>query len=170
MEQQGKDVGRDLARFREYLRAVVLALIYSVGLTLIGVPLGLLIGVLGGFANLVPYMGLVIGFLPAATLAFLDTGSWLSPLLVAGIFSLGQLLEGTVIGPRIVGSGLGLPPGLILLSVLVGGELFGFTGLLLAVPTIAAAFVLIKNFNRHDDGTAPVAARTRSLRRRRPLV
>ncbi|HKY33944.1 MAG TPA: AI-2E family transporter [Candidatus Polarisedimenticolia bacterium] len=151
--------------------ALLLAVIYSVGLTVLGVPLGLLIGVVGGLANMVPYLGLVVGFLPAALLAFLDGGSWLQPLLVAGVFILGQVLEGTVISPRVMGSGLGLPPALVLLAVLVGGELFGFTGLLLAVPTTAAAIVLLKDVRRQYDRVVPApAAARRPLRRRRPLA
>ncbi len=154
--------------------ALALAVIYSIGLTALGVPLGLMIGFIGGLANMVPYLGLVVGFLPAALLALLDTGSWTSPLLVAGIFILGQVLEGTVISPRVMGSGLGLPPALILLSVLVGGELFGFTGLLLAVPATAAAYVLLKDLRRsHDEAaleaaSAPQPAPRLPVRRRRP--
>jgi len=152
--------------------ALLLALIYSIGLTLIGVPLGLLIGLLGGLANLVPYLGLVVGFLPAALLSFLDTGSWLQPLLVAGVFTVGQVLEGTVITPRIIGSGLGLPPALVLLAVMVGGSLFGFAGLLLAVPVTAAGLVLIKDMNRTRGAgrrEAVDATPRRPLRRRRPV-
>jgi predicted PurR-regulated permease PerM len=157
----------------QFTVALALAVIYSIGLTLLGVPLGLLIGIVGGLANMVPYLGLVVGFLPAALLALLDTGSWLTPLLVAAVFLFGQMLEGTVISPRVMGSGLGLPPALILLAVMVGGELFGFTGLLLAVPATAAAFVLLKDLRREHDQAALEAAphhveTRRLLRRRRP--
>ncbi len=146
----------------------LLAIIYSIGLTLLGVPLGLLIGILGGFANMVPYLGLLVGFVPAALLSFLDTGSWVRPALVAAVFVGGQVLEGTVIAPRIVGGELGLPPALVLLSVLVGGELFGFTGLLLAVPTAAAGLVLLKHLGRSYDDAMRPANQSRPFRRRRP--
>jgi predicted PurR-regulated permease PerM len=157
----------------QFTVALVLVVIYSIGLTLLGVPLGLLIGIVGGLANMVPYLGLVVGFLPAALLALLDTGSWITPLLVAGVFLFGQVLEGTVISPRVMGSGLGLPPALILLSVMVGGELFGFTGLLLAVPATAAAYVLLKDVRReHDQAALEATPRSEEprlpLRRRRP--
>jgi predicted PurR-regulated permease PerM len=157
----------------QFTVALALAVIYSIGLTLLGVPLAIVIGIVGGLANMVPYLGLVVGFLPAAVLSFLDTGTWTSPLLVAGVFIVGQALEGTVISPRVMGSGLGLPPALVLLSVMVGGELFGFTGLLLAVPATAAAFVLLKDLRREHDQAAleaapgPPALR-RPVRRRRP--
>ncbi len=153
--------------------ALVLAVIYSIGLTILGVPLGLLIGVVGGLANLVPYLGLAVGFLPAAALSFLDSGSWIQPLLVAGVFALGQILEGTVITPRVIGTGLGLPPAVVLLSVMVGGALFGFTGLLLAVPVTAAGLVVIKDMNKPEHRRreeAGVGGARRPVRRRRPGV
>ncbi|HET9481916.1 MAG TPA: AI-2E family transporter [Candidatus Polarisedimenticolia bacterium] len=151
--------------------ALVLALIYMTGLSLLGVPLALVIGLIGGLANMVPYLGLVVGFFPAAILSFLDTGSWTGPLLVAGVFILGQALEATVITPFIVGSGLGMPPAVILLSVLVGGELFGFTGLLLAVPATAAGMVLLRDLRGSFDAVPTPSGerhRFRPIRRRRP--
>ncbi len=149
--------------------AAVLALIYAAGLTLLGVPLGLLIGAVGGLANMVPFMGLVVGLLPAVLLSFLDTGSWVTPLMVVGLFAFGQVLEGMVISPRIVGGGLGMPPALVLLSVLVGGELFGFTGLLLAVPATAAGLVLLQGARPSSATRAAPSGRERlPLQRPRP--
>jgi len=119
----------------------------------------------------------VVGFLPAALLSLLETGSWVSLLLVAGVFIFGQVLEGTVISPRIMGAGLGLPPAVILLAVLVGGDLFGFTGLLLAVPATAAGLVLLNNARKAYDQSIPSEsppgsrlAAGRPLRRRRPTA
>ena len=152
--------------------ASVLAVIYAVGLSLLGVPLGLLIGVAGGLANMVPYLGLVVGYLPAVILSLLDTGGWTAPLMVTGVFVLGQVLESTVISPRVVGSGLGLPPALVLLSIFVGGELFGFTGLLLAVPATAAGLVLLRDLKSSFDASShprePDVITHRPVRRRRP--
>lgn len=151
--------------------AVALAIIYSVGLTLIGVPLGLLIGVVGGLANVIPYMGLVLGLLPAVLLSLLDSGGWGVPAMAAGVFVLGQMLEGTVITPRVMGSGLGLPPALVLIAVLAGGELFGVIGLLLAVPATAAIVVVLAGVkrNRAAAPAAPAGRRARPLQRPRPL-
>jgi predicted PurR-regulated permease PerM len=152
--------------------ASVLAIIYAVGLTLLGVPLGLLIGIVGGLSHIVPYMGLITGFVPAAVLSFLDAGTWTAPLMVAGVFLCGQLLETTVISPRIVGKGLGLPPAVVLLAVFVGGELFGFTGLLLALPATAAALVMLRDLRRSFEPAgariAVAATRRPGTRRRRP--
>ena len=140
--------------------------------TILGVPLGLLIGAVGGLANMVPYLGLVVGFLPAALLSLLHTGSWVGPAWVAGIFIAGQALEATVISPRLVGSGLGLPPAIILLAVLVGGQLFGFAGLLLSAPAAAAGLVLLRSARDRSEGEGAVAAKRlraeRPVRRRRP--
>lgn len=173
-------VGRRVAAIDRVLRAwlkgqltvaLILAAWYAIWLTVLGAPLGLLIGLIGGLANMVPYLGLVAGFIPAALLAFLDTGSWTAPLLVAAIFISGQLLESTVISPRVVGGELGLPPAVVLLAVLVGGELFGFTGLLLAVPATAAGLVLVTDMTRSYDATVRRGARAAGrplVRRRRP--
>lgn len=155
--------------------ALVLAVIYAVGLTALGVPLGLVIGLIGGLANIIPYLGLVVGFFPAALLSFLDTGGWVGPVLVAGVFAAGQVLEGTVISPRVIGGGLGLPPAIVLLAVLTGGQLFGFTGLLLAVPATAAGLVLLRDLRQSIDSSHTANQRRRSglappVRRRRPLL
>ena len=150
--------------------AIALAIIYAIGLTLVQVPLGMLIGIVGGLANLIPYMGLVLGLLPAMLLAVLDSGHWVTPALAAGVFILGQMLEGTVITPRVMGSGLGLPPALVLVAVLAGGQMFGVIGLLLAVPATAAAVVILASLKRDRAAGSPGPTRPRRpLRRRRPI-
>jgi len=152
--------------------ASVLAIIYAVGLTLLGVPLGLLIGLVGGLSHIVPYMGLITGFIPAAVLSFLDSGKWTAPVMVAGVFLFGQLLETTVISPRIVGKGLGLPPAVVLLAVFVGGELFGFAGLLLALPATAAGLVMLRDLRRSFEPSGArfvvTTPKRSATRRRRP--
>jgi predicted PurR-regulated permease PerM len=178
----GPQAERRMAEIDQVLRAwlkgqltvaVSLAVIYAIGLSILGVPLGILIGVVGGLANLVPYLGLVVGFIPAALLSFLETGGWTAPVMVAGVFIFGQILEGTVISPRVVGAGLGMPPALVLLSVLVGGELFGFTGLLLAVPVTAAGLVMLKGGGLRGGGLDSATSGRRgsrpALQRRRPI-
>jgi predicted PurR-regulated permease PerM len=165
---------------RKWLRgqltvSVILAVIFSVGLPLLGVPLGLLLGIVAGLSNFVPYLGLVVGMLPAMLLVLLDSGSWIRVLGVGLLFAGAHLLEGTVIGPRIVGEGVGLRPVVVLLAVLVGGDIFGFAGLLLAVPVTAAAKVFVRDALKAYRasgsflGAAPRPARP-PLRRRRPAV
>jgi predicted PurR-regulated permease PerM len=123
--------------------AFLMASLYGIGLYLCGTPLSLLIGLVAGIANLVPYLGLVLGLVPAALLTFLQYRDVAHLLAVVGVFAVAQALEGMVITPRIVGDKIGLHPVAIMLSVLLGAEFFGFLGVLLAVPSSAVLNVLL---------------------------
>ncbi len=122
--------------------ATLMSGLYTVGLFLCGTPMSLFIGPLAGYANLVPYLGLAVGFVPAAALTFLQHQDILSVLGVVIVFAVVQALEGMVITPRVVGDRIGLHPVVIMLAVLIGGELFGFVGVLLGVPAAAVLNVL----------------------------
>jgi len=122
--------------------AVAMSLLYSIGLFAAGAPMSLFIGVLSGFANLVPYLGLVIGFVPAALLTYFHTQEWLPVLGVAGVFAAVQALEGLILTPRLVGESIGLHAVAVMLAVLLGGEFFGLAGVLLGVPAVAVLNVL----------------------------
>jgi predicted PurR-regulated permease PerM len=147
-----------LARLREvdesiasFLRgqltiALILAGIYSVGLMLLGVPLGLVIGIVAGLANMVPYMALVVGLVPALLLCWAEYASGGRLLGVLGVFGAAQLLEGLVLSPRILSASVNLHPVWVLLSILAGGNLFGFFGMLLAVPVAAAIQVFARSW------------------------
>jgi predicted PurR-regulated permease PerM len=124
---------------------MILAVLYSVGLWVIGIDLAMVIGLLSGAAFIIPYLGTILGILLAGIMAAAKFHDLLHPLLVIGWFSLVQGLEGTVITPRLVGNRVGLHPLATILAVLVGGELFGFLGLLLAVPVTASGTVLGKH-------------------------
>jgi predicted PurR-regulated permease PerM len=126
--------------------ALVLAVINSVGLVLIGVPLGLVIGIVAGLANMIPYMSLVVGLLPAVLLCWAEHGSWVRVILVVAVFTGAQLLEGTVLSPRILGRSVNLHPVWILLAIIVGGSLFGIFGMLIAVPAAAAIQVFLRHW------------------------
>lgn len=117
--------------------ALILMVLYSIGLSLVGTPSSVLLGILTGAASIVPFMGLVVGFIPSLALTFLRFHDWQHPVGVVAVFGVIALLEGNVITPKIVGGRLGLHPVVILLAVLVGGHLFGFLGILLAVPVVA---------------------------------
>lgn len=123
--------------------ATMMAVFYCIGLYFIGTPLSLLIGILAGFANLVPYLGLVFGLLPAALMTFLQYQEWLPVLQVALLFGGVQAVEGFLITPRVVGDKLGLHPVVVMLAVLLGAEFFGFLGIFLAVPVVAVFKVLV---------------------------
>jgi predicted PurR-regulated permease PerM len=126
--------------------AVVLAAINGVGLTLVGVPLGLLVGVVAGLANLIPYMSLVVGLAPAMLLVWIEHQSLPRLLAVVAIFTGAQLLEGTVLSPRILSRSVNLHPVWVLLAIIVGGNLFGFVGMLVAVPAAAAIQVFVRHW------------------------
>jgi len=130
----------------QLLVCLVLAVLYSVGLMMIGVDLALLIGILSGAAFVIPYLGTILGTALAGLMAVAKFHDLLHPAMVVGWFCLVQALEGTVITPRLVGNRVGLHPLGTILAVLAGGELFGFLGLLLAVPVTASANVLFRHF------------------------
>ena len=120
---------------------LMLGTFYAIGLTLCGVPMGLVVGFIIGFFNLIPFMSTILGLPLAVTLSLLDDQSLPAAAAVAGVFLFGQFVEGNFITPRIVGRGLGLHAVVIMLAVLVGGSLFGFIGMLVAVPMTAALSV-----------------------------
>ena len=124
--------------------ALILGVIYGVGLQFVaGVPMGFVLGMMAGIASIVPYLGLILGIVPALLLAFLAHGDWLHPVLVVAVFAVAQLLEGNLITPKIVGEKVGLHPVTIIFSLLIFGQLFGFLGLLIAVPVTAVLMVFL---------------------------
>src|SRR5690606_4380183 len=116
----------------------ILSAIYAAGLSVARLDLAVVIGILAGFGNMIPYVGTAIGIVLAAlSLAMSWHGPW-QILVIAGTFVVAQVLEGFVITPRVVGEKVGLSPLAVMIALLVFGELFGFTGILLAVPLAAA--------------------------------
>ncbi len=133
----------------QLLVMLALAVVYSAGLMLVGVELGLLIGVLAGLASIVPYMGFVVGIGAAVIAVLFQFGLELYPLLgVAVVFTVGQMMEGMLLTPLLVGDRIGLHPVAVIFAVLAGGQLFGFTGVLLALPVAAVIMVLLRHV--HD--------------------
>jgi predicted PurR-regulated permease PerM len=134
------------AFFRGQLLVMVsLALIYSAGLSVIGLEGGLAIGVVAGLLSFVPYLGIITGLTLALASAVLQAGNGWLPLWVLIVFAIGQGMESFVLTPRLVGGRIGLHPVLVIFAILAGGELFGFVGVLLALPAAAAGTV----FARH---------------------
>ena len=123
--------------------AGLMGVMYSIGLFLCDTPMSLSLGMMAGLVNLVPYLGLVFGFVPAALLTYVHTQELMPVLAVAGVFGVVQALEGMVITPRVVGENIGLHPVAVILAVLLGGELFGLAGMILGVPGVAVLNVLI---------------------------
>ena len=120
----------------------LMGLMYAFGLFLCDTPMSLSLGLMAGLVNLVPYLGLILGFVPAAILTFMHTQEWLAVLGVASVFAIVQGIEGMIITPRIVGENIGLHPVAVIFAVLLGGELFGLVGMLLSVPIVAILNVL----------------------------
>ncbi|AKQ66407.1 Putative permease [Myxococcus hansupus] len=121
----------------------VLSGIYAVGLSAARIDMAIVIGVIAGFGNMVPYLGTGVGIILSLVGLML---SWQGPwqlAAVAATFVIGQMLEGFVITPRIVGEKVGLAPVAIILAILAFGELFGFVGILLAVPVAAILKVVL---------------------------
>ena len=130
----------------QFLVMLALGFIYAIGLTLVGVKLGLLIGVIAGLISFVPYLGAATGIVLALIAAIVQSqGFDLTLLILVGVvFTVGQLLESYVLTPRIVGDRIGLHPVVVVFAVMAGGQLFGFLGMLLALPTAAVANVLLR--------------------------
>lgn len=116
---------------------LILAILYAIGLAVIGIDLAIVIGFLSGALFIIPYLGTVIGLLLASTAAYLQFHDLNHLLYVASLYGAVQILEGFIITPKIVGEKVGLHPLAVILAVIIGGELFGFLGILLAVPAAA---------------------------------
>jgi len=129
--------------------AGLMGVMYSIGLFLCDTPMSLSLGMMAGLVNLVPYLGLVLGFVPSALLTYMHTQEWLPVLAVAGVFGFVQAMEGMFITPRVVGDNIGLHPVAVILAVLLGGELFGIVGMILGVPGVAVLNVLMSRGIMH---------------------
>lgn len=122
----------------------ILAVVYSIGFAYIGLPLALLVGILTGLGNMIPYAGTAMGLVAATLMGFLSWKGWGTFASIYGLFVFNHVLEAWIITPRIVGRSVGLSPFLIIVSILVFGELFGFLGVLIAVPATAVLKILLR--------------------------
>ncbi|MES2205030.1 MAG: AI-2E family transporter [Pseudomonadota bacterium] len=126
-----------------------LAIIYSTGLWLIGLQVAIFVGLLAGLLSIVPYLGFTIGILVASLAMFIETHTFLHVVYVWGIFAVGQMCESMVLTPLLVGDKIGLHPVAVIFAILAGGVLFGFLGVLLALPVAAMILVVLKQVIRH---------------------
>jgi predicted PurR-regulated permease PerM len=129
---------------------VMLALgcIYSIGLWMMGLDLALLIGMLAGLVSFVPYLGSIVGIVIAGIAALVQFHELIQLVPVAIVFIIGQSLEGMLLTPMLVGDKIGLHPVAVMFAVLAGGQLFGFLGVLLALPVASISMVLLRHM--HD--------------------
>ncbi len=121
-----------------------LGLFYGTGLALMGLPFGFLIGFFTGVLSFIPYVGMVIGFAVAEILALVHFGLWPQPVIVASIFFAGQVIESSFLTPKLIGESIQLHPVWIIFGLLAGGNLFGFAGLLFAIPVLAILGVIVR--------------------------
>jgi predicted PurR-regulated permease PerM len=138
----------------QLLVCAILAVLYSIGLYFIGIDLAIAIGTLAGITFIIPYVGTIIGIVLAVTMALLKFHDILHPLLCLGWFGIVQTFEGMVITPRVVGNTVGLHPLVTIVALLIGGQLFGLMGMLLAVPVTAVLQVFLRslaNYYRSSD-------------------
>jgi predicted PurR-regulated permease PerM len=146
IREQVREIDDRLSGFVRGQASVCLALgtWYAVGLTLVGLDFGLLVGIGAGLISFVPYLGTGLGLIVGLGLAVAQYDTWLPIGLVAAVFVSGQMLEGYVLTPRMVGERVGLHPVWVLFALMAGGALLGFTGVLLAVPAAAVMGVLVR--------------------------
>ncbi|HET6362701.1 MAG TPA: AI-2E family transporter [Gemmatimonadota bacterium] len=134
----------------EYLRGQLLVATFvgiatAIGFWIVGFPNAILLGVIAGIFNIVPYLGLIVSLIPAALIALLTPPLWLSALKVAGVFFVVQSLDSYFFSPKIVGDRVGLHPVWVMLAIIGFASVFGLVGLLLAIPIAVLIKLVIEN-------------------------
>lgn len=128
----------------QLLVMVALGVFYGGALTIMGLSVGPLIGMVAGLLSFVPYLGFMVGFAATLIAVMVQFGDWTHLIIGVVIFIAGQMLEGYVLVPKLVGDKIGLHPVAVIFSVLAGGYLFGFLGILLALPAASVMLVLLQ--------------------------
>ena len=146
IRQQFREIDRTLAGFvrGQVTVCIILGSFYGIGLTLVGLDFGFIIGFATGLVSFVPFFGMLAGFVVGMGLAIAQFDSWLYVGLVAAVFAAGQVLEGNFLTPKMVGERVGLHAVWVIFALLACGALFGFVGVLLAVPLAAVVGVLVR--------------------------
>jgi predicted PurR-regulated permease PerM len=147
----GKECDAVLAEFFRGQLLLMLAqgVLYSIGLWVAGLEFALLIGILAGLVSFVPYLGFIVGVTVASIAAFMQFHDFIHLVYVFIVFGVGQAIEGMVLSPWLVGERIGLHPVAVIFAVMAGGQLFGFFGILLALPVAAVITVLLRYFYSH---------------------
>ncbi|ENX21906.1 AI-2E family transporter [Acinetobacter vivianii] len=130
----------------QFLVMLLLGIVYAVGLQLIGLEIGLIIGMIAGLASIIPYLGFGVGIIAAVIATLFQFGlDWTQLLLVGVVFMIGQMVEGYILQPFLLGDKIGLSPVAVVFAVLAGAQLGGFLGMLIALPVAAVIVVLLKH-------------------------
>ncbi|RBP51294.1 AI-2E family transporter [Arenicella xantha] len=128
----------------QFLVMTGLGTIYSVGLSFVGLQFALLVGFIAGVMSFIPYLGTAVGLILAGVLFVAQYQDWIALWKVALVFAVGQTIEGYLLTPLLVGDRIGLHPVAVIFAVLAGGQLFGFVGILLALPVSAVLAVVLR--------------------------
>jgi predicted PurR-regulated permease PerM len=144
--EQAKEVDKTLSG---YIRGqtnvcLILGVFYATGLSLAGLEFGFVIGLVTGILSFIPYVGLLVGFVLGIVIAILQFGDVFNVAIVAGIFIVGQVIEGNFITPKLVGDKVGLHPVWIIFGMMAGASMFGFIGILVAIPVTAVIGVFVR--------------------------
>ncbi len=118
----------------QVLEATLVGTLTTIGLAILGVPSAVLIGIISGLCNLIPYVGFVLALVPALLVGLTMPSPVGGVLRVVAVYAVVQFIDGNVTGPRIVGESVGLHPVVVMLALALGGAVLGFVGLLLAIP------------------------------------
>jgi predicted PurR-regulated permease PerM len=142
------------AFFRGQLMVMlVVGLFYSAGLWIVGLDLALLIGIVAGLLSIIPYLGFILGMLLASVATLYQFQDATHLFYVLGVFTVGHVIEAMWLTPMMVGDRIGLHPVAVIFAILAGGQLFGFIGVLLALPVAAVIMVLLRHAGRHYKGS-----------------
>ena len=131
----------------QFMVMLSLGFIYAIGLWMVGLSTGLLIGFLAGMVAFVPYLGAAFGIIAAVIASLIQYGDIQHLLLVAAVFAIGQTIESFLLTPWLVGDRIGLHPVMVIFVIMAGGQLFGFMGVLLALPVASVINVLYKHMH-----------------------
>lgn len=132
----------------QLLVMLALSLFYSAGLYLAGLNVALLVGILSGLVSFIPYLGFASGILIASIAMMVQTQAGLPVLKVLLVYGIGQVIESGLLTPMLVGDRIGLHPVAVIFAILAGGQLFGFVGVLVALPVAAVLAVLVRHAMR----------------------
>lgn len=131
----------------QLLVMIAQGVIYSIGLWIVGLEFSLLIGMTAGMVSFVPYLGSIVGIAIASVAAFMQFHDVIHLVYVLIVFGIGQTLEGVVLSPLLIGDRIGLHPVAVIFAVMAGAQLFGFFGMLIALPVAAVIVVLLRHFH-----------------------
>lgn len=153
VESIAREIDAVLSQFvrGQVMVILVMALFYGLGLWLAGLDYALAVGLVAGILVFVPYLGVVVGVLLGTLAAWAQFGTLIGLLPVWGVFAIGQLLEGMVITPWLVGEKVGLHPVAVIFALMAFGQLLGFVGVLIAIPAAAVSLVALRHLKKQLD-------------------